>query len=425
MTVQRRSETRRCPRRPRGRGALRSACRSVGDRARRLRRRRLRSPSSLRPTAGGRAASGRGSSCSPSTIACARVRREADGRRRDRPRGRAWRRASSPGRAEPSGDIEAAAREARYRLLIEAAREAGASHLLLAHNLDDQAETFLMRLVRGAGVFGLAAMRREIDLDGLILVRPFLDVPRTRLAATTAAAGLAARRRSDERRPALPPGPRAAAASRARQRQGSTPRRSPTPPPASPAPPTRIDAAVDRLIAAAVTCRCPRRRPLRTDVFVAAAGRGAVRLLVRLLLAIGGEDYPPRYERLAGAPRGNSRIRPLRCKRTLGGVVVEWRPGRSSSTARRSRGPAVARRSGRLFWYLGPSVPDRDRGRRAGWPDARPAWRGRPAALAPGGRCPPGARRASGALAGESNSRRPVARCWADGHAPAGPVSVR
>ena len=79
--------------------------------------------------------------------------------------------------------IEAGARRERYRLLIDAAREAGASHLLTAHSLEDQAETFLMGrlLERGSGVFGLAAMRREIDLDGLVLFRPFLAVSRARL----------------------------------------------------------------------------------------------------------------------------------------------------------------------------------------------------------------------------------------------------
>ncbi|MBX3491702.1 MAG: tRNA lysidine(34) synthetase TilS, partial [Parvibaculum sp.] len=47
--------------------------------------------------------------------------------------------------------IQAAAREARYRLLAAACREAGAGDLLVAHHLEDQAETFLLRLRRGSG----------------------------------------------------------------------------------------------------------------------------------------------------------------------------------------------------------------------------------------------------------------------------------
>ncbi|MEQ9690973.1 MAG: tRNA lysidine(34) synthetase TilS, partial [Bauldia litoralis] len=90
----------------------------------------------------------------------------------------------------PTSDIEAAARDLRYRLLVREARVSGASHLLLAHHRDDQAETFLMRLQRGSGVFGLAAMRRCVTSDGMAVFRPFLDIPQTRLVATTAAAGL-------------------------------------------------------------------------------------------------------------------------------------------------------------------------------------------------------------------------------------------
>jgi tRNA(Ile)-lysidine synthase len=75
--------------------------------------------------------------------------------------------------------IQEAAREARYRLLAEHAREAGASHLVTAHTLDDQAETVMMRLSRGSGLSGLAGMRRETDRQGIRHVRPLLDCPKS------------------------------------------------------------------------------------------------------------------------------------------------------------------------------------------------------------------------------------------------------
>ncbi|MFT4118084.1 tRNA lysidine(34) synthetase TilS [Bradyrhizobium sp.] len=86
--------------------------------------------------------------------------------------------------AKPSTGLPAAAREARYRLLAQAARTAGASHVLTAHTRDDQAETLLMRLLRGSGMTGLAAMARVSERDGIILARPLLDVPKSQLVAT-------------------------------------------------------------------------------------------------------------------------------------------------------------------------------------------------------------------------------------------------
>lgn len=86
--------------------------------------------------------------------------------------------------AKPKTAIQELARRARYRLLADVAKEAGAAHVLTAHTLEDQAETVLMRMARGSGIAGLGAMARRSRLDGLILVRPFLDVPKARLIAT-------------------------------------------------------------------------------------------------------------------------------------------------------------------------------------------------------------------------------------------------
>jgi tRNA(Ile)-lysidine synthase len=86
--------------------------------------------------------------------------------------------------AKPKTGLPAAARSARYRLLAQAARANGATHILTAHTRDDQAETLLMRLVRGSGIAGLAAMARQSERDGVLLARPFLQVAKSQLMAT-------------------------------------------------------------------------------------------------------------------------------------------------------------------------------------------------------------------------------------------------
>lgn len=92
---------------------------------------------------------------------------------------------------KPTTGLPSAARDARYRLLARAAKSAGASHIFTAHTLDDQAETVIMRLSRGSGIAGLAAMARESDRNGVVLVRPLLDMPKVRLIATLEKAGIA------------------------------------------------------------------------------------------------------------------------------------------------------------------------------------------------------------------------------------------
>jgi tRNA(Ile)-lysidine synthase len=86
-----------------------------------------------------------------------------------------------------AGGVQAAARDARYRLLADWCRDHRVLHLALAHQREDQAETFLLRLARGSGLDGLAAMAASAERDGVRLIRPLLPVPRARLRTTLAA----------------------------------------------------------------------------------------------------------------------------------------------------------------------------------------------------------------------------------------------
>ena len=93
--------------------------------------------------------------------------------------------------AKPKAGIPAAAREARYRLLAQAARQCGATHIVTAHTRDDQAETLLMRMLRGSGIAGLSAMARESERDGVLLARPLLEISKAQLVATLRRARIA------------------------------------------------------------------------------------------------------------------------------------------------------------------------------------------------------------------------------------------
>ncbi|MCK5168079.1 MAG: tRNA lysidine(34) synthetase TilS, partial [Rhodospirillaceae bacterium] len=83
--------------------------------------------------------------------------------------------------------LQARARNARYELMAEICVGHGIKHLFVAHNMEDQAETFLMRLRRKSGLDGLGAMAKERKLDcnnNITLVRPLLSVPKVRLKDT-------------------------------------------------------------------------------------------------------------------------------------------------------------------------------------------------------------------------------------------------
>lgn len=86
-------------------------------------------------------------------------------------------------RPAPGDSVEAWARRERYQALGRMAKEQGADLVLLAHHRRDQAETFVLQALRGAGPAGLAAMPRQVERDGLVWCRPWLDKPREAIEA--------------------------------------------------------------------------------------------------------------------------------------------------------------------------------------------------------------------------------------------------
>ena len=85
-----------------------------------------------------------------------------------------------------SGNIQSAARHARYALLAQAAEQHDCQYIATAHHADDQLETVLMRIARGSGVDGLSAIR---STNGKIL-RPLLGFTKDELISICATAGL-------------------------------------------------------------------------------------------------------------------------------------------------------------------------------------------------------------------------------------------
>ena len=279
---------------------------------------------SMPSTAGAGGRDGPGVSCSPSIIGCAAGRRARRPPSRRSPRRGAWQPGCWPGRARARRPTSKRRRgPARYRLLFDACREEGATHLVIAHHRDDR-----RRDVPDA----LEARRRRLrprgDAPG-IARRWRHDRPavprrsaRTRLAATTAAAGWTP---VDDPMNADPRFARRGCGSSCRcsLARGST----------------RAATRRDRL-ASRRRRRCDRRggdrasrrggrRPMRSlsrgsirRAFAARRRRSAPRCLSALLLAVGGDDYPPRYERLAALCARSPRhaARPLQAH--------AWRRGR-------------------------------------------------------------------------------------------------
>ena len=102
--------------------------------------------------------------------------------------------------AEYGWSLEDGARRVRYQFLLETAKRYSASRIALAHTADDQAETVLMRLVRGTGLTGLGAIPVKRPLaDDIWVVRPMLAVWRREITAYLRKEGLAHREDASNR----------------------------------------------------------------------------------------------------------------------------------------------------------------------------------------------------------------------------------
>ena len=241
----------------------------------------------------------------------------------------------SPG-PRPRANVQAEARAARYRLLTEWCRRHGVLHLALGHQRDDQAETLMLRLGRGSGLDGLAAMAPVVELADLRLLRPLLEVPREDLEATLRARNVAwiedpsnrnrnhGRVRMRHLKDAL--AAEGLTAARLAATAGHLARAR-----------AALEWAVADLLARAATPDPAGFLWLKSEAFAPAPPEVRLRALARVLMMVGGADYAPR---LASLTRLEGRILsgPRRAA-TLGGCRILPRKGRLLVV----REPAAAR----------------------------------------------------------------------------------
>ncbi|MDD5655171.1 MAG: tRNA lysidine(34) synthetase TilS [Candidatus Omnitrophica bacterium] len=86
-------------------------------------------------------------------------------------------------RLAEKGSLEEIAREARLAFFFRTAKKIKADKIALGHTRDDQAETILMRIIRGSGLYGLSGILPKRRIAGFQVIRPLIEVPRRQIAA--------------------------------------------------------------------------------------------------------------------------------------------------------------------------------------------------------------------------------------------------
>jgi len=225
----------------------------------------------------------------------------------------------------PSGDVQAAARAARYRLLESWCEAQGVLHLLTAHHREDQAETVLLRLARGSGVDGLAGMAAEVEHRACRVLRPLLATPRARLAATLIARGQDWIEDPSNLDPAYAR-VRLRRAAALLEAEGLSAERLAGTARLLARARVALESAVTARLAEAVWLHPAGFAWLAADRLVAAPDEVALRALAAVIATVSGAPYPPRLEALErlhrDLPHG------LGAGRTLGGCRVLPRRGR-------------------------------------------------------------------------------------------------
>jgi tRNA(Ile)-lysidine synthase len=225
----------------------------------------------------------------------------------------------------PAGlrNVQAAARAARYELLLRWCASAGCLHLLTAHHREDQAETLLLRLARGSGLDGLAGMASCRETIACRLLRPLLAVPRARLASSLREAGqdwIEDPSNRDESYARV----RLRASAGLLAREGLSPARLAATARHLGRARAALEDGITRLLARAVRLHPAGFAELEVGHLAEVPPEIALRALARIAATIGGADHPPRLdrlERLYRALRGG-----LAAGRTLAGCrFLRWR----------------------------------------------------------------------------------------------------